>query len=74
MAAACIGAVAWVVLAFFSLANQVNGFQRMTVPGTATVHVAQVGTRVLYFEGPRTGAPSGQLGIQVTGPGVIRWW
>ena len=34
VAAACIGAVAWVVLAFFSLANQVNGFQRMTVPGT----------------------------------------
>ena len=68
VAAACIGAVAWVVLAFFGLANQVNGFQRMTVPGTATVHVAQVGTRVLYFEGPRTGALSGQLGIQVTGP------
>ena len=74
MAAACIGAVAWVVLAFFSLANQVNGFQRMTVPGTATVHVAQVGTRVLYFEGPRTGAPSGQLGIQVTGPGGNPVW
>jgi hypothetical protein len=66
-AAACIGAVAWVVLAFFGLTNQVNGFQRMTVPGTATVHVAQAAARVLYFEGPRT-APSGQLGIQVTGP------
>ena len=39
----------------------------MTVPGTATVHVAQAAARVLYFEGPRT-APSGQLGIQVTGP------
>jgi hypothetical protein len=68
VAAACIGAVAWVVFAFFGLTNQVNGFQRMTVPGTATVHVAQAATRVLYFEGPRTGAPSGQLSIQVTGP------
>jgi hypothetical protein len=33
--AACIGAAAWVVLAFLGLMNQVNGFQRMTVPGTA---------------------------------------
>ena len=68
VAAGCIGAVAWVVLAFFGLMNQVNGFQRMTVPGTATVHVARAATRVLYFEGPRTAPPSGQLNIQVTGP------
>ena len=68
VAAACIGVVAWVVFAFFGLTNQVNGFQRMTVPGTATVHVAQAATRVLYFEGPRTAPPSGQLSIQVTGP------
>ena len=32
-AAVCIGAVAWVVPAFLSLMNQVNGFQKMTVPG-----------------------------------------
>jgi hypothetical protein len=31
-AAVCSGAVAWVVLAFLSLMNQVNGFQRMTAP------------------------------------------
>lgn len=31
-AAVCSGAVAWVVLAFLSLMNQVNGLQRMTVP------------------------------------------
>ena len=65
VAAGCIGAAAWVVLAFFGLTNQVNGFQRTTVPGTATVHVAQAATRVLYFEGPRTAPPSGQLSIQV---------
>ena len=68
VAAACIGAVAWVVFALFGLTNQVNGFQRMAVPGTATVHVAQAATRVLYFEEPRTAPPSGQLSIQVTGP------
>jgi hypothetical protein len=28
----------------------VNSFQRMTVPGTAVVHVAQPATRVLYYE------------------------
>ena len=68
VAAACIGAVAWVVFAFFGLTNQVNGFQRMTVPGTATIHVARAATRVLYFEGPRAAPPSGRLSIQVTGP------
>jgi hypothetical protein len=66
--AACIGAAAWVVFAFFGLTNQVNGFQRMTVPGTATVHVVRAATRVLYFEGPRAAPPSGRLSIQVTGP------
>ena len=68
VAAGCIGAAAWVVLAFFGLTNQVNGFQRQTVPGTATVRVARAATRVLYFEGTRTAPPSGQLSIQVTGP------
>jgi hypothetical protein len=68
-AAAFLGAAVWVVLAFFGFMNQVNGFQRMTVPGTATVQVTQAATRVLYFEGPRTAAPVGQLGIRVTGPG-----
>ena len=48
--------------------NPVNGFQRMTVPGTATVHVAQAETRVLYFEGPHAAAPPGQLSTGVTGP------
>jgi len=69
VAAAFLGAAVWVVLAFFGLMSQVNGFQRMTVPGTATVQVTQAATRVLYFEGPRTAAPVGQLGIRVTGPG-----
>lgn len=65
VAAAFIGAAAWVVLAFV---NQVNGFQRMTVPGTATVQVAQPGTRVVYHESTRAASPPGQLVIRVTGP------
>ena len=68
IAAACIGAVVWAVLAFFGYTNQVDSFQRMTVPGTAAVHVTQATTRVLYYESTG-GAPSlGQLGIHVTGP------
>ena len=69
VAAAFLGAAVWVVLAFFGFMTQVNGFQRMTVPGTATVQVTQAATRVLYVEGPRAAAPVGQLGIRVTGPG-----
>ena len=68
VAAACVGAAAWVALAFFGLMNQVNDFQRMTVPGTATVQVAQAATRVLYYEGPRAASQPGQLSIAVTGP------
>jgi hypothetical protein len=68
IAAGCIGAALWAVFAFVAYTNQVNGFQRMTVPGTATVQVAQATTRVLYYES-RGPAPSlGQLGIHVTGP------
>jgi hypothetical protein len=68
IAAACLAAVIWAVLAFVGYTNQVNSFQRMTVPGTATIHVTQATTRVLYYES-RGPAPSlGQLGIHVTGP------
>lgn len=68
VAAACIGAAAWVVVAFLGFMSQVNGFQRMTVPGTAAVQVAHAGTRIVYYESPRTVSPPGQLLIRVTGP------
>jgi len=35
-----LGAVIWAVAAFFSYIGQVDSFQRLTVPGTATVHVS----------------------------------
>lgn len=59
VAAACLGA-AWVPPPFLGLMNQVNGFQRMTVPGAATVHVPRPGIRVLYVEGPRTAGRAGK--------------
>jgi hypothetical protein len=68
IAAAVIGAVIWAVLTYFGYLNQVNSFQRMTVPGTATIHVTQPTTRVLYYEGPGPAPSLGQLGIHVTGP------
>jgi hypothetical protein len=46
----------------------VNGFQRMTVPGTATVHVSQPTTQVLYYESTGAAPSLAQLGIYVTGP------
>ena len=68
IAAACIAAVIWAVLAFFGYTDQVNSFQRMTVPGTATVHLTQPATRVLYYESTGPAPSLAQLGIQVTGP------
>jgi hypothetical protein len=68
IAVACIGAAVWAVLAFAGYTNQVNSFQRMTVPGTASVHVTQATTRVLYYESTGAAPSLGQLGIHVTGP------
>jgi hypothetical protein len=68
MAAACVAAALWAVVAFFGYANQVNNMQRMTVPGTATIHLTQSETRVLYYEGSGPAPALGQLGIHVTGP------
>jgi hypothetical protein len=68
IAAACIGAVIWAVLAFFGYTDQVNSFQRMTVPGTATVHITQPATRVLYYESTGPAPSLAQLGLHVPGP------
>jgi hypothetical protein len=68
MAAAVVGAAIWAVLTYLGYLNQVNGFQRMTAPGTATVHVTQPATRVLYYESPGPAPSLGHLGIHMTGP------
>ncbi len=69
-AAAVIGAVIWVVVAFFGYQQQIDRYPRTTVPGAATVQVADTSTRVLYYENSRgTTTPSlSQLGLSVTGP------
>ncbi len=66
--AAFAGAAVWAVLALLGYFNQVNSFQRMTVPGTATVHVTQPATQVLYYESSGPAPSPGQLGLHVTGP------
>ena len=68
IAAAVVGAAIWAVLTYFGYLNEVDSFQRMTAPGTATIHVTQSATRVLYYEGPGPAPSAGQLGIHVTGP------
>ncbi len=68
IAVVCIGAAVWAILTYFGYLNQVNGFQRIIVPGTATVHVTQPTTQLLYYEGQGSAPSLGQLGIHVTGP------
>jgi hypothetical protein len=67
-AAAVIGAVIWVVVAFFEYQQQVDRFPRMTVPGVATVQVSDTSTRVLYYENVRgTTTPTlAELAVTVT--------
>lgn len=69
IAAAWIGCIVLAVLAFFGYRDRVDSFQRMTVPGTAIMHVANPAARVLYFESTGPAPALRQLGIHVTGPG-----
>lgn len=68
IAFAVVGAAIWAVLTYFGYVNQVNGFQRMTAPGTATVHLTQPATRMLYYEGTGPAPSLSELGIHVTDP------
>jgi len=53
--AAAVGAVVWLglglVLGFLSMDRQVEGFQRVPIPGQAEVSFAEPGGYTLYFEG-----------------------
>ena len=69
LAAVTAGAVVWVVLAFVGWAHHLDGFQRVTVPGSATVHLDRPTTRVLYYERQGDASATDPTGIQVTGPG-----
>lgn len=69
-AAAIIGAISWVVVAFFAYQQEIDGYLRMTVPGVVAVQVTDTSTRVLYFEdvlGAITPTTS-ELGLTVTDP------
>lgn len=69
-ATAVIGAVVWIVIAFFDYQHHIDQFPRMTAPGSATVQLTDTSTRVLYYENARgTATPTlAQLGLAVTGP------
>jgi hypothetical protein len=53
--AAVVAAVAWLALSLFvgfrSLSRQVEGFQRVPIPGQAEVSFAEPGGYTLYYEG-----------------------
>jgi hypothetical protein len=68
--AAVIGAVIWVVLAFFDYQRQIDRYPRLTVPGVATVRVTDSAARVMYYENTRgTATPTlSQLRVTVTDP------
>src|SRR5437773_1278190 len=65
--AAVAGSVVWLVvgllLGFRSMSREVDGFQRVPVPGEAVVSLARPGGYVLYFEG--LPADEGQLDVPV---------
>ena len=67
-AAAVIGALIWVLVAFLEYQQQVDRYPRMTVPGLATVQLSDTSTRVLYYENTRgTTTPTlAQLAVTVT--------
>jgi len=69
-AAAVIGAISWIVVAFFAYQRQIDSYSRMTVPGIAAVQLTDTSTCVLYYENVR-GTPTpttAELGLAVTDP------
>jgi hypothetical protein len=67
-AAAVVGAIVWAVVTYFDYQHQIDHFRRMTVPGVATVQLADRSTQVLYFEAIRGAATPtlAELGVTVT--------
>ena len=66
IAVAVIGTIVWAVLAWIGLNHRIDGFPRITVPGTAAVHVSDTSTRVLYYETSRGITPIPATAIRVT--------
>ena len=69
-AAAIIGAVCWVIVAYFDYQHRIDSYPRMAIPSTATVQITDTGTRVVFYESNRgTSAPvMTDLGLTVTSP------
>lgn len=73
---------AFAVAGFLSLGRQINGFQRVRVPGQGAVTFASPGAYMVYFEGPGfdTIARTGRVIVQLQGTGdgsavqVSQWY
>jgi hypothetical protein len=67
-AAAVVGAAIWLVVTFFEYQQQIDRYPRLTVPGVATVQVADTSARVLFYENTRgaTTPTYSQLVVTVT--------
>lgn len=68
MTVGVIGAALWVALGWLALMHHVDGFTRMAVPGTATVHVNADTKSVFYTEHFRGVADVTAADITVTSP------
>jgi hypothetical protein len=68
VAFAVVGAIVWVVLAFGRIANTVDGFQRVPIPGRADVRL-EARKYVVYVEGPRADQAVPQVTIAITSQG-----
>jgi hypothetical protein len=67
VAFAVIGAIAWMVLAFGHIANTVDDFQRVPIPGRAEVRL-EARKYVIYVEGPRADQAVPLVNIAITNP------
>lgn len=65
VAAGVVGAVLWFVLSFMNLDNEIDGFQRVPLPGDRTVQL-DARKYVIYYEGPNADESVPQFEIAVT--------
>ena len=66
-----VGAILWGVLGFMKIVDTVDDFQRVPIPATRTVSLAD-GKSIIYVEGPRADDVTPPVRVSITDPQTER--
>jgi hypothetical protein len=69
--AAAVACIVLALIGFSSFKNQVNGFQRVSVPGRAVATFTSTGSYQLYYEGPNGGGANASVVLRSVNGGPV---